>query len=282
MKKTAKKIICLVSCMIIAVLIIGGLRKKVNAATAGLVELQPDKTYKSFDLDGDHKRDTIKLKTVKRYGDIDRIRIKINGKVVYKKSLELETGWIGMNIITLQNEDHYLYIVTESGYGAAGNVDIILQYKDQELQEVINFQEIEELKDSVGWSFIDKRDNSMVVAGNSLNMKLTMLNWSTGTTTFDMNFQYKNGKLQMKKKGQIEKKRYKVAKKFPLYKAAGKKAKAFTAKKGEWLTTEKYCIKKGKLYLQFSTDTGKKGWIKSIANPRTGQSPLFTNAYYHS
>lgn len=275
--KVQKMFIAVISGLIMTVLMLSGTEKVVHAAEAGIVALQPDKTYKSYDLDGDNKPDIIKLKTIKKYDNIDRIRIKINGKVVYKKSFDL-SNWVGIHIITLQNGKKYLYLGSE--YGGAQAYDTVMQYRQGKMQEVVNFQEMKELKDAMGWSYIS--GSAISVVDNSVKVKMKMMNWSVGDTTMDLSFQYKNGKLQMKKKGQMEKKRYKVAKKFPLYKAAGKKAKAFTAKKGEWLTTEKYCIKKGKLYLQFSTDTGKKGWIKSIANPRTGQSPLFTNAYYHS
>lgn len=281
MKKTQKVFSYLISGLFMAILMLWGNTYKGNAASVGVVDIQANRTYKTFDLDGDNKKDKIKLKISKESDDIFsavRASIRINGKVVYKMP-KIYRIRAGIKIITLQNGKSLIYFWSEDSQLETD--DIIFRYRNGKIEEVINFQNIKELqKYNHGFFLYKNLDNALTVSGNDLKVKLNMCNWSVGVTELELVYQYKNNMLQRKNKGYMQKKRYKVAKAFSLYKKAGKGKKAFTAQKGEWFTSEKYCIKNGKLYLQFSDYKGRKGWIRSIDYPKTERSPLFKNVYY--
>lgn len=257
---------------------------QVQAATTGIKPMQNNKTYKSHDLNGDKRKDSIQLKTSKSGYQLVA-SFYVNGKKVYTLPKD-DCEFVGYSIITLKNGKHFIYAFTQ-GADAGISQYMILQYKGNKMSKVVNFTTL--MKAYQGASYINNwsSPNSITVSGNNIKVVFTSMNWTIGAKNFIFTYKYSGGTLKRASYGgnivSYTKDPYIAAKKFAVYRKVGTSAKAFTVSKGQKVKVGKYYLKNGKLWLQVKNSSGKTGWIKSLtykAAKGYGRSPLFTNAYY--
>lgn len=266
-------------CFGVCVLAMILMKTPVKAAVPGVTALQTNKTYKSYDLDGDGKKDSIQMKTYWS-GYSLRASIYVNGKNVYSMP---KNYWesAGIRMITLGNGKNFIYTYME---GSSMSCDWILQYKSKKMSKVVdinNLMKKYQSKSYVSWY----PSNGIKVSGNTMSVKVESMNWTIAGTSFIFQYKYKDGTLKrVSYSGAIENSRvYIVDKKFPVYKKAGSSLVSFTANYGQKVTANKYYLKDGKMWIKLTNSAGKSGWIKALTTGGgKSRSPLFSNAFYAS
>lgn len=266
-----------------SIMLLCSLCTSVKGATPGVTALQNNKTYKSYDLNGDRKKDSIQLKTyTSNYRTVASFYV--NGKKVYTLP-KTDCYTAGYRIITLKNGKHFIYACTE-GPNSGISQHMVLQYKGSKMNKIINFTSLMKLYQ--GASYINWYPNDgITVSGNTIKVNFTSMNWTLGARSFTFTYKYSGGTLKRASYGgnitSYMPTKYVAAKKFAVYKKVDSSSKAFYVFKGNKVTVSKYHLKNGKLWLQIKNSRGKTGWIKSLAyNSVKGmsRSPLFTNAFY--
>ena len=83
--------------------------KPVKAAQ--MVRLSLNKTYTSYDVTGDRKRDRIRIAADKSYGYFTRIRVIINGKTLLtKQNFDMRPNSVRTRICKLDNGKTFLFL----------------------------------------------------------------------------------------------------------------------------------------------------------------------------
>lgn len=272
--------------MLALLLLIGGaslgLSEKTVEASPGVIALRNNRVYRTYDLDGNRRKDSIMLKTTgKRYNL--SASFYVNGKKVY--SLPKKDCYsAGYRMITLKNGKHFIYAWTE-GANPLVSSHRLLQYSKGKMKTVCilgNF-----IRDYQSGCYLEWYENpAITVSGNSIRVKLHSMNWTTGGITFVINMSYKNGTLvRSGYSGNLTRSEScRVSKDFYTYKSPGSRSKAFKVRKGENVVIKKYYVKQEKLYFQVRRANGQTGWIKAFTRKQSGpgRSPIFSNRFYAS
>lgn len=97
--------------------------RTVQAANPTVVTLRTNKTYTSYDITGDKKKDKIlvKIKKNSRYDYYDSLYVNINGKTLYQFTDEFfyagEYENVDIKIYTLKNGVPFLYLAAYADNG---------------------------------------------------------------------------------------------------------------------------------------------------------------------
>ena len=286
-KKIRNIILSVVLCIILmGSSFYGGSVVVVKADSAGITGfLKNNKTYK-YDLNGDKKKEKIKLRVTKRNYYINA-SFYINGKKVWTMSEKEQWEYVGYKIIKLSNGKRFIYFFAE-GPNSGISSHRILQYKKGRMKTVANITDL--FKKYQGASMISwypASENGITVSEKEIKVYFASMNFTTSTMNYIVSYKYKNGTLVRSHNfGKFSKgsssKVFTVAKSFNTYRKVGSSSKAFRTKKGENVTIDRYYLRKGKLYIRIRRRNGQKGWIKCLTYSHKGQgkSPLFTNAHY--
>lgn len=240
--------------------------ENVKAANAARVKLKTGKTYTSYDVTGDKKKDKILLKVTKdsRYNYVNGLTVYINGKNAYKFTNNYyypESS--DFQIITLKNGKVYLYL-----YAIADNYDGpvcgLFQYKSGKLKQVVDFQTLFKGYGSHAYGKVLK------VSGNTIYTEAYLMSWSIGPCYVRYNYTCKSGTLKRTSNTTNFYKVYSNGKNtrtfyanrnLTVYTSTAGTKKAYTIPKKAKITIDK-CYTNGKTMMIRVKYKGKYGWLK--------------------
>lgn len=239
------------------------------AATASkgakVYKLKPDVTYSSYDITGDKRPDSIRVKLGnKEYGCYGSVTIYINGKRAYLKKRISNAAWvdaIDIELIRLKNGKPFLFLAT---YGDDGNCDVcaVFKYKSGKLKPVVNCNSF--FPSQYG---LHRSAWLAKVTGNTVNIDHFLMSWAVGPLQTSVKYNYKSGTLKKSSNassiavGGGQKHSYRATKNITLYKSQTCKSKKFVLKKGQSVKFSKV-YSNGKI-MSIQLKVGKKsGWLK--------------------
>ena len=215
-----------------------------NMIMRGYASVGDEKTFTDYDMTGDGKKDTLKLKVTH-----NSAVIYINGKKVYTKKAGI---FESVNMLAFKRKGEAPLIVLKTDWYSQ-MFSVLLQYKSGKLVQKLN------LYDKRGFGEVTK------TTGN----KMTILfdgKYCVGNGAFSYTYSKKHGKWISSKYG-IYNKKYMpsssgliAAKDFSVYQNYASKRKSSVIKKGTKCKVKKCILYKGKFYIQLNY-RGKKGWI---------------------
>lgn len=173
MKKNKKNLNVILSMILCALLLCSGFHVcsvvEVKADSAGITGfLKNNKTYK-YDLNGNKKKEKIKLRVTKRNYYIN-VSFYINGKKVWTMSEKEQWEYVGYKIIKLSNGKRFIYFFAE-GPNPGISSHRILQYKKGRMKTVANITDL--FKKYQGASMISwypASENGITVSGKEIKV----------------------------------------------------------------------------------------------------------------
>ncbi|WP_373219426.1 hypothetical protein [Ruminococcus sp. 5_1_39BFAA] len=285
MKKN--KLYMILVLMFFSVLFIGN-PHSVKAANPQVVKLKTNKTYKKYDITGDRKNDTLKIKISKHstYGYYNSLAVVINGKTAYSfnnKYFYANSPYneVDIRLYTLKNGKPFLFLYAQAENGD-GPVCGVFQYKSGKLKQIINFQTLFQ-----GYGSHLSGD-VISINGNKITTEYYIMSYVLGPCSVKYNYTYKNGTL--KRTSNVTKfdgiysygkdtRIFYANKKLTAYTATNAKTKAFTVKKGTAVQVDK-CYCNGKSMLVRVKYKGKYGWIKAAKGYPGESNKQFSNVTY--
>ncbi len=235
--------------------------------------LQNDTIYQ-YDLNGDDKVDTIKVKETISREAVTTLKIYINNKLCLTRKSDM--GDFGVQVCDLDNNDNYLDLFIAVYPGNDYMTDAFFtRYNGKALEPIIKFTPKDILKENSDIS-------SYKIAELVGNGKFYISNYTEcdaiGSFYCYRQFQLKDNAITSVAEKTFKimtiTDKYKAAKGFSAYETAGSKKVSYTIKKGEEVTFDKlYISKSGKASLRMINSKGKVGWI------RCDQKGLFSNAF---
>ena len=178
--------------------------------SAKCYDLSVNKTYKKYDVTGDKKKDTIKVKTKSASSGsayITGLTVYVNGK----KCLTKTYGAIvkpTIKLICLKNGKPYLYISALDQYGSYNSGDIY-KYKSSKLKSALNLTElvskVKSYWDHEAWGgngaeYVGLLSESIQkVSGNSIYIRIKHSGGHFNAGDEVYRYDYKSGKLAMSK-----------------------------------------------------------------------------------
>ena len=262
MKKTSK----LFAAMILTLICAAGIGASAFAANPTSVTLKPGKTYKSYDITGDKKPDTIVISQKKHLyegedtGVYKGMRVLVNGKQVY--ALNDFYFYLQTKLYTLDNGKPFLYIdATSDDYGvtACG----LFRYQSGALKQVVDFHKVA-LKCGEG------QGADVKVKGNTFIADYGLETYSFSQARVRYYYKYTNGTLKRTSSiGSFWEIGFKTAPrslttriKLTAYKSQTSDRKAFTIPAGKSVRIDK-CYW-NKYYMRFRVKyNGRYGWVKA-------------------
>lgn len=255
--------------------------KAVSASNPTEVALDPNTTYTTYDITGDWRPDTIRIKTDSRKYDRSELTVIINDKKTFRFKKQHYYD-VTAKIYTLSNGKPYLYL-----YASADNYDGpvcgVFKYSAGKLKQVINFQDLMKNYGAHPYGEV------LAVNGKQLQTRFYLMSWSTGPSYIDFTYRYNNGNLKRTGyNGQYhaiysygqDTRTFTANQKLKAYRKPGAAKKAFTIQKGTPVIIQKCWVKGRKMYIQV-TARGKTGWIKAMdTSPRKAKDKQFKNVTY--
>jgi hypothetical protein len=254
--------------------------KNVLAANPSQVTLKVNTTYKSYDITGDKKKDTILIRVSKKDSRSDvynSLSVIVNNKTVYS----FKNTWfydVYIKLYTLTNGKTFLYLYAiENNWD--GPVCGIFQYKSGKLSQVVNFQT---LFKKYG---IHNYGNVTSIKGNTLTTKYYSMSWVLGPCYMSYTYTYKNGTLQRTSAVTTFSTIYSYGKNtrtfyanrtLVVYSTVNTTKRAFSVPKGAAVTVDKCYMAGGNMYVRVKYK-GKYGWLKACTSYSQQQ---FSNATY--
>lgn len=252
-----------------------------NAQTASLKSLKANYTYKAFDVTGDGKKDSFRIKQSDVYGGVyTRCQLLVNGKVAYQVRGDYYST--SSKLITLSNGKKYLYL-----YNVCDNNDgpicAVLKYKNGKFVKVVDFRKLFAKHGSHSFGMVTG------VNGNTIQVRAFTMSYILASSDYGLQYVYSGGTLKQKTKvarllgayPDGKKTRcFTVKKAFNVYSSTSMSAVAFKLKKGDKIMINQCRITSNYMLLQIKF--GKKtGWIKAAQKPSNTLGPeLFENLYY--
>lgn len=279
--KTTKMFCCGIILLFIAVIVS---KKDVVAATPGVDTLQMDKTYGSYDINGDKKKDTIKFTAVTNAsGAHTGMALYVNNKKIY--SLPVSMGVAGsVQVITLKNGQVFLHIWTNEGMYKKSR---LIQYKGGKVKLISDFSSMP--KKYVSYSYVYTLEGpGITVSGNSVTVKVKACTWTAGVQFLMFKYNYKNGTLKRAATtGNVlppdpSMKKVTAVRAFPAYKKVNNKQKAFTVKKNKKVQLTKYYYNGKVLWMQVKNSDGKTGWIPGLTQSNYETKRMFSGIAFSS
>lgn len=208
------------------------------------------KTYNIYDVTGDGKSDTLKIKVGKK-----SVAVIVNGKKLYtKKATVFES--VKVCLYKIEGEKPMLALCTD---WYSDLFSVLLQYDSGKLVKQINMYS----KKGFSWA------NSLKITRDKITVYY-MEQYCTGNTTFAYTYTKRNGKWYSSKYGTYVQEEYSkpslpVIKGFTAYNNIDLKEKAFSVKKGMKVKVKRCRVYKDEFYIEISCK-GKTGWIKDFGN----------------
>lgn len=255
---------------------------KAEAKNPSMVELKAGKTYKSYDITGDKKKDTVKISIPKdQYDRYGTVKITVN-----KKTTKITRTWtsyaIHTRLITLKNGKAYLWV-----QGETDNEDdpweCIYQYKKGRFKKVVDFSK-------TSYNYTNHHHTDILkVSGNTISTKQYIMSTAMAGVEYKVNYTYKKGALKKTSSA------YEITSAGYTYRANGKygtmkntkalynsvscKKKVATVKAGTKAKAVKIYMT-GKVFnIKIKTASGKTGWVKG-ARKFSDKSLLFKECFY--
>lgn len=239
------------------------------AANPTAVTLKPGRTYKSYDITGDKKPDTIVISR-KNYvyegEEIDiygSMTVSINGKEAY--TLNKIFFYLQTKLYTLDNGKPFLYIdATSDDYGVAACG--LYRYQSGALKQAVDFHKVA-LKCGEG------QGASVTVKGNTFTADYGLETYSFSWARVRYYYKYTNGMLrQTSSIGTFRKIGFKTAPrslttriKLTAYKSQTSGKKAFAIPAGKSVRIDKCYWNKN--YMRFRVKyNGRYGWVKAATS----------------
>lgn len=210
------------------------------------IEVGSSKTFKQYDVTGDGKADTLKIKAGKK-----SVEVYVNSKKAYTKKTKIFES-VTACLYTLDGKKPMLALNSD-WYSQLYST--LLQYKSGKFVQQIN------MSNERGFAF--GRDLKITADKITVNYQEQ---YCIGNATFAYTYTKKGSKWNCAKYGKFvpessSESGITAIKNFPVYTSVNLKKKAFTVKNGTNVTVEKCRAYKGKLYIQLAYK-GKNGWIK--------------------
>ena len=235
---------------------------KVCAAGGGVTKVKFGTTYKSFDLDGDGKKDTFKAKVVSpssnKGSDMETIYIYVNNKKVFQQTIEELPRW-DVRLVTVHSGETLIDISSYvADHGVAHKLYQVQNGKMKMLYDFFKYYD----RYTYGNSIYVEIEN---VKGNTLITKASAQFNSTGIMNWNMNFVLKEGKIK-RTSNQFtpifyKKNHWTAQKKINVYKTAGSSTFAYTLNQGDVVQINKIIFKDLKVFFQVKNKGGKIGYI---------------------
>lgn len=260
--------------------------KSVQAANPTKVTLKENKLYQSYDITGDKKADKIEIKVSRdAYQWVNKVSVWVNEENCFSIDDFQYYGDVDViaQIYTLKNGKPFLYFYT-SGDDGDGPVCGVFQYKSGKLKQIINCNSF--LGKKYGMHYNGSVQN---VKGNTITVRFHIMSWTTGVSTFQYDFSYKNGTLKRTsaKTSVIEIATHPkvssltVRKSMKVYSKTDGKKVLFHLKSGQKVKVTYAYVKSDKFYLKVkNVTTGKSGWIKCYKDSSKLKAPVFKEAFY--
>lgn len=239
------------------------------AANPTSVTLKPGKTYKSYDITGDKKPDTIRISQTEilyqgeRTGAYQSLAVSVNGKTVY--SVNKTYFYLQTKLYTLDNGKPFLYIdATSDDYGVA--VCGLYRYQSGALKQVVDFHKVA-LKCGEG------QGASVTAKGNMFTADYGLETYSFSHARVRYYYKYTNGTLkQTSSIGTFRKIGFKTAPrslttrvKLTAYRSQTSGKKTFTIPAGKSVRIDKCYWNKN--YMRFRVKyNGRYGWVKAATS----------------
>ena len=156
-------------------------------AFAGSRPLKTIKTIKSYDITGNGKKDTIRVKARKDInGCYQDVTVYINGKKKYSSPVFGCSWSVKVSAFRLKNKKVFLAI--DAKQDNDGHACRVLQYKKGKLHSVLNGYKVVSIKgsDSADAVYTGKR-------GNTVTMRAAVMSPTIGNYTCSVKYTYKNG-----------------------------------------------------------------------------------------
>lgn len=258
----------------------------VKAATPGVTKLQINKVYRTYDIDGDKKKDSIKFTAVKNTEGAHRdMVVYVNNKKIYNLPISMGTAG-GVQVITLKNGQVFLHVWTDEGMFKKSRM---IQYKDKSRKAKLIADFSAMPKKYVSYSYVDTFERpGITVSGNTVTVRVKACTWTAGVQFLMFKYNYKGGTLKRAATtGSVqpyiqEFKKMTTVRSFPVYKKVNSKEKAFTVAKDKKVQLTKYYYNGKVLWMQVKNSSGKTGWIAGLTSFNYDEKRLFMETVYSS
>ncbi len=156
-------------------------------AFAGSRPLKTIKTIKSYDITGNGKKDTIRVKAWKdRQGGYQDVTVYINGKKKYSNPVFGCSWSLKVSAFRLKNKKVFLAI--DAKQDNDGHACRVLQYKKGKLHSVLNGYKVVSIKGSDAGDAVYTGKK-----GNTVTMRAAVMSPTIGNYTCRVTYTYKNG-----------------------------------------------------------------------------------------
>ncbi|MCI8410691.1 MAG: hypothetical protein HFJ09_15765 [Lachnospiraceae bacterium] len=250
---------------VICIMLVGicfGKGKVAKAADTANVTVKSDVEYSQYDVNGDGKADTIKMKTVNIADNKESgmIQIFVNDKITFEQKRAWSPVW-NVKLIKLANGKIFFDIESLIMYDS-NCIHRLYICENNKLKCVYDFQKYYD-KYATRYSV-----NIAKVSGNMIKTEVRPEFYVTGVIQYDMNISFKDGKFKrtsttfvLKYKAMSMKNKWTAVKKIKVCKKAGSTKAAYTLKKGKVVKLNKVIYKNNKVYFQVKNNKGKTGYI---------------------
>jgi len=267
---------------------------RANNARESLVDIYVNSSYSNYDITGDGKADTIKVKTLGTMAPgtysgqpthYEGLAVYVNGKKALKlnkKAFNTSNDGYTLQLATLKNGKVFLY-VRSKWYNQLDATNRLYRYKGGKLVLAKDLIKIADTRDglksdgTVARSYGLRGPNGITVSGNRIIANGMLANSLVGSGSFDINLLYKKGKLVLSPRTSTldigsytypSTQTLKAKGSIAAYKSATGSKKAFTIKKGQKVTVKKISIRNKDPRVQVKV--GKKtGWLKLVRDVGT-------------
>lgn len=233
---------------------------------------------KTLDINGDGKKEKVRIKTTANEYAIESIRIDVNGKKVFETEGDYYPLYVvTVDCITLKSGKKYVSILASTDNDDPVIANIYKYDKStKRLKKVLdlNTENVKSFSEKIDCGVFHKYINKLSVSGEKIKVEYEGQAVSTGYVKWDISYKLKNGKFVKANSSSAikENRKFTAKKKITFYNDKRKSKIAFTVKSGDVVSLKKISVYKGKYYLQYSYK-GKKGWIYA------GKSEIFKNVF---
>lgn len=246
------------------------------SAASSVKDLKENKTYQ-YNLDGKGKKEKISYTMTGAGTDVCVYKIKINGKVAKKIKLNGYYYNPRMQILDINKKSKGLDIWV---YAYRDSEDIcysaLYRYANNKLTKVWSPPYKSHYNDMLaeGNGFLSSTDGKGIFT--VVVDRAVYCDWATGNHLDNIVYRLKNGKVSLETKRTVSfyqtytaqnyvvrnSRWLKTARKTKFYTDHSKKSKTFTLKKGtQCYPLKAYVASNSKVFVQFKTKSGKKGWL---------------------
>lgn len=268
--------------LLAAVLVMGlAFTMTAEAAQPKLATLRSGKTYKSYDITGDGKKDKVKLRLWNSLNDgmytKNNLEVKINGK----SALRVSRDWADMDSAKLQicklSNGRVFVNVTAKTPDGDGVISGLYKYQKGKLVKQIDFIRFFRYG-------MQQSGEIASVSGNTMKLNTYVMSWSLGPIHLQHTLKYKGGKMAFSSRtGKMTTpyaKTYLTASRnIQMYKTATGSSKAFVLKKGKMARITNCYVNKTNIRFKAKLPNGKTGWFKAAKHEISSQG-VFDECQY--